>query len=227
VIIERFGADTARWFVLSDNPPERDVEWTEAGVQGSYRFVLRLAKLVEQIASVGRPDAVEAYGAEAKKLRQLTHRTIAAVTEALETFTFNVAVAKLYELANGIAGLSGDAPDVRAARFEGASVIVQLVAPIMPHLAEHLFAKLAPNAGLVASQPWPEPDPALLVVDEVTMAVQVNGKLRGTIIVPAGQRAEINIAAAKEAVSTLLAGQTIVKQIHVPDRIVNFVVKPS
>jgi leucyl-tRNA synthetase len=227
VIIERFGADTARWFVLSDNPPERDVEWTEAGVQGSYRFVLRLAKLVEQIASVGRPDAVEAYGAEAKKLRQLTHRTIAAVTEALETFTFNVAVAKLYELANGIAGLSGDAPDVRAARFEGASVIVQLVAPIMPHLAEHLFAKLAPNAGLVASQPWPEPDPALLVVDEVTMAVQVNGKLRGTIIVPAGQSAEINIAAAKEAVSTLLAGQTIVKQIHVPDRIVNFVVKPS
>ncbi len=227
IIIERFGADTARWFVLSDNPPERDVEWTEAGVQGSYRFVLRLAKLVEQIGACGVPGAVESYGMEARKLRQLAHRTIAAVTEAMESFTFNVAVAKLYELANAIGGLSGEGADVAAARFEAAEIIAHLVAPMMPHLAEHLFAKLRPGAGLIATNPWPEPDPALLVVDEVTMAVQVNGKLRGTMVVPAGRSAEANIAAAREVVSTLLDGQTIVKQIHVPDRIVNFVVKPS
>jgi leucyl-tRNA synthetase len=222
VIINRFGADTARWFVLSDNPPERDVEWTESGVQGSYRFVLRLARLGETIAEAGAPTAED--GPEAKKLRQITHRTIAAVTEALENFAFNVAVAKIYELANALAAAG---PEAAAARLEGAEIITRLVAPMMPHLAEHVFARLRPGVGLVAQQPWPEADPALLVIDEVTMAVQVNGKLRGTVTLAAGQTPEQAFAAAEHAVSTALAGQTIVKRIHVPDRIVNLVVKPA
>jgi len=222
LIINRFGADTARWFVLSDNPPERDVEWTESGVQGSYRFVMRLARIGETIAEAGAPTADDAP--EAKKLRQLTHRTIAMVTEALETFAFNVAVAKIYELANALAAAG---PDVANARLEGAEVITRLVAPMMPHLAEHVFARLRPGAGLVAQQPWPKADPALLVVDEVTVAVQVNGKLRATVLLAAGATADDAFAAAEHAASTALVGQTIVKRIHVPDRIVNFVVKPA
>ena len=222
-IVSRFGADTARWFVLSDNPPERDVEWTEAGVQGSYRFLQRLARLGEDIAKAG-PVQVETYGPEAKKLRQLAHRTIAAVTQALESFTFNLAVARLYELLNALS-VAAETPDMQAARFEAMDRLVRLSAPLIPHLAEHLFAKLHPKSGLLALQPWPEADPDLLVVDELTVAVQVNGKLRGTILLPAHAAEETAIALAKEAVASAIGSQTIVKQIYVPGRIVNFVVK--
>ncbi|MGE4482043.1 leucine--tRNA ligase [Acidocella sp.] len=223
-IVERFGADTARWFVLSDNPPERDVEWTENGVQGSFRFLQRLARVGEDIAKSG-PATVESHGSEAKKLRQLAHRSIEAVTQALESFAFNLAVARLYELLNAVATPS-DSLDMQAARFEAMVILVRLASPLVPHLAEHLFAKLCPGAGLAAQQPWPEADPALLVVDELTVAVQVNGKLRGTILVPAGVGEDIAIPLAKEAVAGTIGAQTIVKQIYVPGRIVNFVVKP-
>ncbi len=223
-IVERFGADTARWFVLSDNPPERDVEWTESGVQGSYRFLQRLARVGEEIAKTG-PVAVDAYGAEAKKLRQLTHRSIEAITQALESFAFNLAVARLYELLNAVA-TPAETPDMQAARFEAMEIMSRLAAPLIPHLAEHLYAKLRPGTGLAAQQPWPKPDPALLVVDELTVAVQVNGKLRGTILVPAGAGEDIAIALAKQAVAGTIGSQTVVKQIYVPGRIVNFVVKP-
>ncbi|MDE1906294.1 MAG: leucine--tRNA ligase [Rhodospirillales bacterium] len=223
-IVERFGADTARWFVLSDNPPERDVEWTESGVQGSYRFLQRLARVGEEIAKSG-PVAVETYGAEAKKLRQLTHRSIEAITQALESFAFNLAVARLYELLNAVAA-PAETPDMQAARFEAMEIMSRLAAPLIPHLAEHLYAKLRPGAGLAAQQPWPKADPALLVVDELTVAVQVNGKLRGTILVPAGAGEDIAIPLAKEAVAGTIGTQTVVKQIYVPGRIVNFVVKP-
>ncbi len=225
-IVGRYGADTARWFVLSDNPPERDVEWTESGVQGASRFVQRLYRLALQVAGECRVAQPAVVSGEAKKLRQLTHRTIAAVTEALETFAFNVAVAKLYELAGAVSGAAGESGELLFARFEGAEIAARLVAPMMPHLGEEIFAKLRPEAGLVALQPWPKADPALLLVDEVTIAVQVNGKLRGTITVSAGQAAEPVLLAAEAAVASVLAGQTIVKKIHVPDRIVNFVVKP-
>ena len=225
-IVGRYGADTARWFVLSDNPPERDVEWTESGVQGASRFVQRLYRLALQIAGERRVAQPDTISGEAKKLRQLTHRTIAAVTEALDSFAFNVAVAKLYELAGATTGANGETDEMLFARFEGAEIAARLVAPMMPHLAEEIFGLLCPGAGLVAQQPWPKADPALLVVDEVTIAVQVNGKLRGTIIVPAGLAAEPTLVAAQAAVASVLAGQSIVKKIHVPDRIVNFVVKP-
>ncbi|MBU6418780.1 MAG: leucine--tRNA ligase [Proteobacteria bacterium] len=222
-IVERFGADTARWFVLSDNPPERDVEWTENGVQGSFRFLQRLARVGEEIAKSGNAS-VESYGPDAKKLRQLAHRSIEAVTHALESFAFNLAVARLYELLNAVAA-PAETPDMQAARFEAMEILVRLASPLVPHLAEHLFAKLRPGTGLAAQQSWPKADPALLVVDELTVAVQVNGKLRGTILVPAGAGEDIAIPLAKQAVAGTIGTQTIVKQIYVPGRIVNFVVK--
>jgi len=232
LIIDRYGADTARWFVLSDNPPERDVEWTESGILGAHRFVNRLARIATTIAAEPRNRAAEPRNIaaettpEAKKLRQLTHRTIATVTEALETFAFNLAVARIYELTGALTGASPAEPALLAARFEAISTIARLISPMMPHLAEEIFSTVQPQAGLVALQPWPQADPALLAVDELTIAVQVNGKLRGTILLPAGAGRDIALPIAKQAVSGALLGMTVIKEIHVPDRIVNFVVKP-
>jgi leucyl-tRNA synthetase len=231
VIIERFGADTARWFVLSDNPPERDVEWTETGAQGAFRFVQRLVRLAESIAAEPRYDvapisALELLGTEGKKLRQLTHRTIDAVTKALDSFAFNLAVARAYELTGALVGESPTDIGLLAARREAMETLAYLVAPLIPHVAETVNSLLNPAAPLIATQPWPQADPELLVKDEVTIAVQVNGKLRGTITVPVGGSQETNIAIAKAAVSGALVDLNIVKEVYVPDRIVNFVAKP-
>ncbi|MGI3776701.1 MAG: class I tRNA ligase family protein, partial [Janthinobacterium lividum] len=165
----------------------------------------------------------------ATTLRRATHRTIAAVTESMETFTFNVAVARFYELAGAIADADRTPPDVSLAwaRHEALSTAARLVAPMMPHLAEELHARLhGPDATLVAELPWPDPDPALLVADTVTIAIQIMGKLRATIDAPPDAPADevLAAAAAEPNVARLLEGKRIVKRIHVPNRIVNFVV---
>jgi leucyl-tRNA synthetase len=225
-ILDRYGADTARWFILSDNPPERDMEWTEAGIAGAFRFVQRLYRLAE--ASAGpAPARPEHFAGAADTLRRATHRTIDAVTVALEAFSFNVAIARLYELAGAItdADHAADTAGLAFARHEAIRTLAQLAAPMMPHLAEEIAAKLG-GTGLVAEQPWPEADPALLTAEIVTIAVQIMGKLRGTIDMPPGAPAAEVIAAAEAEpnVARQLVGRRIVKRIHVPDRIVNFVV---
>jgi leucyl-tRNA synthetase len=229
-IIARFGADTARWFILSDNPPERDMEWTEAGVAGAYRFTQRLMRLVDAVATLPCPARPEAFTGAAATLRRVTHRTIASVTEALEGFAFNVAVARLYEFANAMAeaerAAGASADDLAWARHEAARTMALLVAPMMPHLAEEIQARLDPGASrLVAEQPWPEADPDLLAAETVTIAVQVMGKLRGSVTLPPGSPEEAVVAAAQAEpnVARALAGQRIIKRIFVPDRIVNFV----
>jgi leucyl-tRNA synthetase len=221
-IIARYGADTARWFILSDNPPERDMEWTEAGVAGAFRFTQRVFRLVDNLGDGFAEESPDA----ARALRSVTHRTIAAVTEALESFAFNVAVARLYELTNAIAS-AGDDPSLGVARREAVEVLARLVAPMMPHLAEEVYHRMHPtNATLVADLPWPDADPTLLTADSVTIAVQVMGKLRGTIAAPPDAPADavIAAAAAEPNVARALAGKRVVKRIHVPNRIVNFVV---
>ncbi|MCO6415290.1 leucine--tRNA ligase [Siccirubricoccus sp. KC 17139] len=224
-IIDKYGADTARWFILSDNPPERDMEWTEAGVAGAYRFSQRLYRLVAGalpgLAPAG--DLAEGAADEARKLRQVTHRTIAAVTEALESFGFNVAVARIHEFANAIAESAETGP----AKREALETIARLISPMMPHLAEELWSLLRPGeAKLVAELPWPEADPALLRAETLTLAVQVLGKLRGTIEVPvdADEATIFALAEAEENVARSIAGRSIRKRIHVPGRVVNFVV---
>ena len=229
-IIDRYGADTARWFILSDNPPERDMEWTEAGVAGAFRFSQRLYRMVAAAVPGLPPPGSNAEGAEGagRRLRQATHRTIAAVTEALETFAFNVAVARIHEFANTIAETEGKtAPGMDAARREALEVIARLSAPMMPHLAEELWSLLRPGeTTLLAELPWPEADPVLLKAETVTLAVQVLGKLRGTIEVPAGADEAVifTAAEAEENVQRAIAGRPIRKRIHVPGRVVNFVV---
>jgi leucyl-tRNA synthetase len=229
-IIERYGADTARWFILSDNPPERDMEWTESGVAGAFRFTQRIFRLVHgALPSLPAPGtAAEASEGAAKKLRQATHRTIAAVTEALESFSFNVAVARIHEFANAITEAEGDAsPGMGAALREALEMLARLSAPMMPHLAEEAWSMLRPgSAELVAELPWPEADPALLKAESVTLAVQVLGKLRGTIEVPvdADEATVFRLAEAEENVQRAIAGKPIRKRIHVPGRVVNFVI---
>ena len=219
-IIDGYGADTARWFVLSDNPPERDIEWTEAGVAGAARFVSRMWRLASAVGA--GPAAAAGEGAD--DLLRTLHRTIAAVTEALEGFAFNVAVAKLYELASALG--EAERAGVDAAVRRGALLVTaRLLAPMAPHLAEELQAIVDPAAAaLVADQAWPEADPVWLAVRSVTVAVQVMGKLRGTVELPPGAGADVAVPAAEAAVARMLEGKRVVKRIHVPDRIVNFVV---
>ncbi|MBW6399215.1 leucine--tRNA ligase [Roseomonas sp. HJA6] len=222
-IIAKYGADTARWFILSDNPPDRDMEWTESGVAGAYRFTQRVFRMVEN-AMPALPPAGTAPEAEGKALRRATHRTIATVTEALETFAFNVAVARLYEFANAIEAAK-DAPG--GAKREALEMLARLSAPMMPHLAEECWSMLRPGeTALVAQMTWPEADPALLKAESITLAVQVLGKLRATIEVPVGASEETIFAAAEaeENVQRAIAGKLIRKRIHVPGRVVNLVV---
>ncbi len=226
-IIGRFGADTARWFVLSDNPPDRDMEWTEGGIAGAHRFLLRLHRLGLAIAPLPRTPV-----AAATPLIRTAHHVIAAVTAAMDQFAFNVAVARCYELFNAIAdaqrGLSSGTSDGSGAETPGSvreafTILVRLVAPMIPHLASELLAGLATGAGADVS--WPIPDPALLVASTMTIAVQVGGKLRATIEVAAGAGEEdvLAAAAAEPHVARLLAGRALVRRVYVPGRIVNFV----
>ncbi len=225
-IINRYGADTARWFILSDNPPERDIQWTESGVVGAYRFVQRLYRLAE--ASAGpAPGKPARFADAAVALRRVMHRTIASVTQALEDFAFNVAVARIYELAGAVADADreGETDGMAFARREAMEVAARLIAPMMPHLAEELFALLG-HGSLLADEAWPDADPSLVAAQSLVIAVQVMGKLRGTVEVAPEATAEMVIAAAETEpnVARLLEGKRVVKRIYVPGRIVNFVV---
>jgi leucyl-tRNA synthetase len=230
-IIERYGADTARWFILSDTPPERDIEWSAAGVEGAYRFLQRMWRLVNEAAESGAPcDArnTERFGAEAEALRRAAHRSLAAVTAAFDKLRFNVAVAQIYELANALSQALqnneklGD--DMRFALREAAEILARIAAPMVPHLAEESWAALG-HKGLLAEAPWPEADPALLVDETVTIAVQVNGKRRDELTIARdAAKEDIEAAALKlENVVRAIGGRQIKKVVIVPQRIVNVV----
>ena len=209
-IVDRYGADAARWFLLSDSPPERDLEWSEGGIEGASRFVQRVWKLANAGQSSDGDDPV---------LNRKLHRTIASVGEALEELQFNKAVAQLYELTSAI-----EKAKPSAIRSEGVRTLVVLIAPMAPHLAEECWSVLG-EQGLVADAPWPKFDPALLVDDQVTLAVQVNGKLRDTVSAPRGldRAAAEALALASANVQRQLAGAAPRKVIVVPDRLVNIV----
>ena len=222
-IIDQYGADTARWFMLSDSPPERDLEWTESGVQGAWRFTNRLWRLV--LGAMDELDPANAGGSDGKgdaALRRAIHKTIIAVSEDLDALRFNRAVARLYEFTNTLT----DRKDVGGETLRQAvETLVRLLAPMMPHLAEELWHRLG-HTSLLAEEAWPEADPSLAADENVTIAVQVAGKLRGTLEVPVGiEKAALEAAALElENVQRAMEGKTARKVIVVPNKIVNIVV---
>jgi leucyl-tRNA synthetase len=209
-ILEKYGADAVRWFMLSDSPPERDLEWSEAGIEGASRFVQRVWRLVRSNSEGAGED---------EKLKRKLHRAVAAVGEAIDGLQFNKAVAQLYELTSAIEKASPS-----ATRAEAVRTLIKLIAPMAPHLAEESWASFG-EPGMVADSAWPTYDPALLVDDQVTLAVQVNGKLRDTLSAPRGldRAAAEALALSSEKVRRQLAGAAPRKVIVVPDRLVNIV----
>jgi leucyl-tRNA synthetase len=204
--------------MLSDSPPERDLEWSEAGIEGAWKFVNRLWRIAGTSTAAEGPSTAPGTG-EDKDLDRKLHQTIAAIGTNIEALAFNKAVANIYELANAI-----EKALPSAARANAVAVMMRLVAPMVPHVAEEAWAA-AGNAGLVADAAWPEADPALLVEDEVTIAIQVNGKLRDTIRAAKGAAREDleALAVGSDAVQRILAGASPRKVIVVPDRLVNVV----
>ncbi|MFO1150190.1 MAG: leucine--tRNA ligase [Alsobacter sp.] len=232
-IIGTYGADTARWFMLSDSPPERDVIWTEEGVQGAARFVQRLWRLTGEIAGLAAPvgaSAPAAFGPAALAIRKAAHRALIRTEEDIERLRFNRCVAHAYELANALSAAVGavdsaDRPaDLAFAFREAGEILVQIVAPMMPHLAEECWQALG-HSGLLGRQPWPVADRALVVEDTITLPVQVNGKKRADLtIAREAPPAEVEKATlALEAVQRALEGKPVRKVVVVPQRIVNVV----
>jgi leucyl-tRNA synthetase len=234
-IIATYGADTARWFMLSDSPPDRDVIWSDERVQGASRFVQRVWRLVNESAAMAKaaPKSRPAtFGAEALAIRKAAHGALDKVSTGIERLHFNVCLAHIREFSNALADVLGQggaskpdpASDLAWAVHEAAVILVQLISPMMPHLAEECWGVLG-QKGLVSEANWPQIERDLLVEDTVTLPVQVNGKKRGEVTVPrAAQNPEIEAAVlALDAVKLALDGKPVRKVIVVPQRIVNVV----
>jgi leucyl-tRNA synthetase len=234
-IIATYGADVARWFMLSDSPPDRDVIWSDERVQGASRFVQRLWRLVNESADIAttapavRPAG---FGDAALALRKAAHGALDKVSAGIEKLHFNVCLAYIREFANALGEVLGRpedpppdlGPDMPWAVREAAVILVQLFAPMMPHLAEECWQVLG-QPGLVSEANWPKIERDLLVEDTVTLVVQVNGKKRGEVTVAShAQNPEIETAVlALDAVKQALGGKAVRKVIVVPKRIVNVV----
>ncbi len=217
-IIDQYGADTARWFVMSDSPPERDVEWTASGAEAAWKHLQRIWRLTDEIINA---DTGDGSADEAMLLKRASHRAIADVTAGVEGFAFNKSVAALYQFTNTLAKSKADA----AAKREAMLVMAQLMQPMVPHLAEEVWSTLG-GSGLVTQALWPKADPAMLVDDVITMPIQVNGKRRDEIqVAKDATKAEIEtLALASATVIRLLDGAEPKKLIVVPGRIINVVI---
>jgi leucyl-tRNA synthetase len=216
-IIASFGADTARWFVMSDSPPERDVEWTASGAEATNKHLNRVWTLCARIGDM----PADHKGGDDDAVRRATAKAVHEVTQGIEGFAFNKAIAKLYEFTNTLA--KADAST--AVMKQAIRTLAQLMQPMTPHIAESIWS-FQGGEGLCARAPWPKADPALLVDDTVILPIQINGKRRAEISVPADMPpAEVEkIALANEDVQKFLAGAPVKKLIVVPGRIVNVVV---
>jgi leucyl-tRNA synthetase len=233
-IVETYGADTARLFVLSDSPPDRDVIWTDEGAKGASRFVHRLWALTGEIGHVAAPLgtlAPDTIGETALAVRKATHRTIALVSENIESLRFNSAIARIREFANELTAALDTvtetpvAPDLAFAFREAGEALIRLVAPMTPHVAEECWAALG-HTDLVATADWPVAEPTLVAQELINLPVQVNGKKRAEILV-AHDADEASIrgkALEQEAVLRAMDGKPVKKFILVPKRIVNVVV---
>lgn len=227
LIISTYGADTARLFMLSDSPPERDLEWTDSGVEGNWRFLNRLWRLITEPKAplAAKGTAIPAkLSSETAKIRSNIHKTIAAVTDDLAKFHFNKAVARLREMTNMLGNMDGATGDDAIILREGYEYLVQLFAPMVPHITAELWSELGYDS-ILCEVPWPVADETLLVDDTVILPIQINGKRRDQLEVPKDMdKAEIEkLALASEKVQAALGGNAPKKVIVVPNRIINVV----
>jgi leucyl-tRNA synthetase len=233
-IISTYGADTARWFMLSDSPPERDVIWTEAGVQGAFKQTQRLWRLtceIERIVGPARAKGPAHYGDEAQRIRRIAHAALAKIEDEVERLRFNVCIAAVYELANELGAAVGAidktpiADDLRAAFADAGDILVHCFAPMMPHLAEECWEVLG-HKTFIAQSPWPVADRSLIASSDVTYVVQVNGKKRGELTIEreADEQRVEREALALDAVVRAMDNKPRRRVIVVPHRIVNVVV---
>ena len=231
-VVEDFGADTARLLLLSDSPPDRDLEWSDGGVEGAWRYLNRVFRLVSRPKGTVAeretpiPDDLKQLTADAETvgLWRMLHKTVAGVSDDFERIHFNKAVARIREFTNAVEDFTADGPNAAWLRRACLETVAKLIGPVMPHLAEELWQGLGYDE-LLIDAPWPKADPALLVDETVTVAVQVNGKLRATISIPRDlDRGDAEKAAlAEDGVQRALDGKTVRKVIVVPNRIVNVV----
>jgi leucyl-tRNA synthetase len=227
-IINSYGADTARLFMLSDSPPERDLDWTDSGIDGAWRYLNRFWRIVSvpysQLPPPGgaKPDVLDD---EVFNIYRIIHKTIAGVTEDLERFHFNKAVARIRELTNTLEALKSDKKGANWVMRFGLETLVCLIAPMTPHIAEEAWSILGYKT-LLTETPWPEADSSLLIDDMLTIGVQVNGKMRGTLELPNNCERDIAEQQALQLPNVIIAmtGKPARKVIVVPNRIINIVI---
>ncbi|MDT8452543.1 MAG: leucine--tRNA ligase [Gammaproteobacteria bacterium] len=226
-LIKAYGADTVRLFTMFAAPPEQSLEWADSGVEGASRFLKRLWKLVEEnISSQSLPIDGAALNAEQKELRRKVHETLRKVSDDIgRRYTFNTAIAAVMELINELAKCRDDSKQGRAIMREAIELITLMLSPIVPHITQQLWQELG-HEGLVAEARWPVPDESALVRDEIEMIIQVNGKLRSKITVPANaDKATVEaLALQDEKIISNIEGKSVRKVIVVPGRLVNLVV---
>jgi leucyl-tRNA synthetase len=229
-LISKYGADTARVFILFAAPPERDLDWSEQGVEGAFRFLGRIYRLVAQRAGAVAAAAPIARGdsEEVRRIRQVTHRTLAKVTEDIEErFHFNTAISAIMEMVNQlylVEDAAWSAPGTAAALREAVEILLHMLQPFAPHLAEELWAGIG-GKDLLCVRPWPEADAAIAREEQVEVAVQVNGKVRAKVTVGAGaSQDEVGaLAMAEPRVMEHIAGKTVRKTIYVPSKLFSIV----
>ena len=210
--------------MLSDSPPERDLEWTDAGIAGSWRFINRLWRLILDNANHEIPPLPDVFRKNLREVRGQIHGAIDGVTNDLESFHFNRAVARVYELVNTLSNLQNSDPSDRWVLREGLETLVQLIGPMMPHIAEELWERLGNTTPLVET-PWPKPDQELMLKETFTIAVQIKGKLKATIEVPSDvdQETAESLALSEPAVAAAIDGKTIIRIVYIPKKIINVV----
>ncbi len=230
-IIGTYGADTARLFILFASPPERDLEWSDQGVEGSYRFLNRVWRMVNEYADtikeVNIPDNFAQLDADARKLRYKTHASIKKVSEDIgERFNFNTAISAIMELSNTLSSYSDNEEQDLPVVKEAINALLLLLSPFSPHICEELW-QLCGNEEAICLQKWPTYDPAALIQDEIEIVVQISGKVRDRITVATGLSEEElrEIALASNKVQQLIKDKTIVKTIVVPGKLVNIVAR--
>ncbi len=229
-IISQYGADTARWFMLSDSPPERDIEWTASGAEGAWKFTQKLWRCIIDISNISERAPVslpETFSDSALELRKACHKTLSFISTDIEALRFNRAIAHIHEFVNHLTATlrnGSKQPGDLFAYVESGKVLCHIISPMMPHLAEECWSQLG-NKTLLASQPWPKTEEALLHEDSVSIAVQINGKRRAEITVAKNaEKSEIEVLAlGLDNIERNLQGLSVRKVIVVPNRIVNIV----